>query len=103
MRTLVERPSAVIDHVTRSLRTGSFRGGVGRVDPGLAGKGAIFRVAHEKRWVYAALAADDLFVGAAVVRLGYAANCFAFAFDRAAGRMVGKFSAVAPPVAADVG
>lgn len=103
MRTLSERPTSVFDPVTRALRAGSFRGGVGRVDPALAGKGRMFRVAHEKRWVYAAVAADELLVTAAVVRLGYVANCFAFAFDRAAGRMVGKYSAVAPPVAANVG
>lgn len=103
MRTLAERPSAAIDPVTRTLNEGSFRGGVGRVDPGLSGKGPLFRLKHEKRWVYAAIAADELLVAAAVVRLGYVANAFAFAFDRAAGRIVGKFSAVAPPVAARVG
>lgn len=103
MRTLAERPTALFDPSTRALVAGSFRGGIPRVDHALAGPSRLFRVAHEKRWIYAAVAAGDLLVAAAVVRLGYAANCFAFAFDRAEGRVVARFSAVAPPFAADVG
>lgn len=103
MRTLTSPPARIADPVTRALATGSFRGGVGRVDPGLLGAGPAFRVAHEKRWVYAAIAADDLLIALAVVRLGYVANCFAFAFDRAEGRIAGRYTAVAPPFAATVG
>src|SRR6185437_16895119 len=103
MHTLAERPSAVIDPETQALRAGSFSGGLPRVDPEPLGKGPLFRVAHEKRWVYAAIAAEDLFIGAAVVRLGYAANAFAFAYDRAAGRMAGSFSSTGPVFAASVG
>ncbi|MFT3770627.1 MAG: DUF2804 domain-containing protein [Minicystis sp.] len=103
MRVLSDPPSAILDPLTRALAVGSFRGGVGRVDPGLLNKGLVFRTAHEKRWVYAAIAADELLVALAVVRLGYAANCFAFAFDRAAGRIVAKYTAVAPTIAAEVG
>jgi hypothetical protein len=102
MRSLAEPPVSVIDPMTRALASGSFRGGVPRIDPGLGGKGPLFRVAHEKRWIYTAIAADDLLIGAAVVRLGYVANAFAFAFDRAVGRIVAKASIVAPPFAAQV-
>lgn len=102
MRTLVDPPASVVDPVTRTLAVGSFRGGVPRVDTSLGGQGPLFRLAHEKRWIYAAIAADDLLIGAAVVRLGYVANAFAFAFDRAVGRIVAKVSVVAPPFAAGV-
>lgn len=103
MRTLTERPSSLFDPQTRALRAGSYRGGVPRVDPAALGKGPLFRVAHEKRWIYAAVATDDLFLGAAIVRLGYAANAFAFVYDRAEGRMVADFSATAPLFSAHVG
>jgi hypothetical protein len=103
MRTLSERPGSLFDPSTGALRAGSYREGVPRVDPSRLGKGPLFRVAHEKRWVYAAVATDDLLVGAAIVRLGYAANTFAFAFDRAAGRMMADVSATTPPFAAAVG
>lgn len=103
MRTLTAPPSAVVDPVTHALAVGSFRGGVPRVDTSLGGKGPLFRVAHEKRWIYAAIASGDLFVAAAVVRLGYVANAFAFAFDRNVGRIVARTSIVAPPFAAQVG
>lgn len=102
MRTLRERPAAVLDPMTRALAVGSYRGGVPRVDPALAGVRSLVRVAHEKRWIYAAVAAGDLLIAAAVVRLGYVANSFAFAFDRAEGRVVSRFSAVAPVFAAEV-
>src|SRR6185312_16354447 len=103
MRPLAERPAAVFDPETHALRAGSYTGGIPRVDPAPLGKGHLFRVAHEKRWVYLAIASEDLLIGAAVVRLGYAANAFAFAFDRAAGKMTGSFSATAPTFAATVG
>jgi hypothetical protein len=103
MRTLAERPHAVFDPRSRALRAGSYRGGIPRVDPSPLGKGPLFRVAHEKRWVFVAVAAEDLLACAAIVRLGYAANAFAFVFDRAAGRMVAELSATVPALAARVG
>lgn len=103
MRILAEPPPVVIDPLTREVAVGSYRGGIPLVDTALSGKNALFRAAHEKRWMYTAVAAGDLLITAAVVRLGYVANAFAFAFDRAAGRIVAKTSVVAPPFAADVG
>ncbi len=103
MRTLSDRPDAVFDPATHALRAGSYLGGIPLVDPAPLGKGPLFRVAQEKRWVYVAIAAEDLLVGAAVVRLGYAANAFAFAYDRSEGRMVASFSATTPSFAAHVG
>jgi Protein of unknown function (DUF2804) len=103
MRALSPRPDAVFDPATGALRTGSYRGGLPPVDPAPLCKGTLFRVAHEKRWMYLAVAAEDLLVAVAVVRLGYAANAFAFAFDRAKGAMVASYTATTPSFAATVG
>lgn len=103
MRTLSERPAALLDPSTHALCAGSFRGGIPRVAPSVFGRPPWFRLAHEKRWVYFTIVASDVIIGAAVVRLGYASNSFAFLFDRAASRVVAKRSLVAPPFAASVG
>src|SRR5580700_10986234 len=92
MRTLAPPPDAVVDPAV--LRVGSYRGGLPPIDPTPLGRGPIFRLAHEKSWVYVAVAAGDLLVAAAVVQLGYAANAFAFVFDRAAGRMLADRSSL---------
>ncbi|MDD9303750.1 MAG: DUF2804 domain-containing protein [Desulfobacter sp.] len=42
----------------------------------------------EKRWCYAGIVSDDIFFGAAVVHLGYAASGFCFGFDRKTKKMV---------------
>ncbi len=103
MRTLTERPSSIVDPLTGALRAGSYRGGLPPVDVAPLGKGPLFRIAHEKRWLYAGIATDDLYLGAVIVHLGYAANAFAFVYDRAAGRLIADYSATAPVLAARVG
>lgn len=104
MRSLEAPPSSVLDPRSHALIPGSFRGGLppavdlGALDVGglpIVG-GPLFRVVHEKRWIYAAVSAGDLFLGAAIVKLGYAANAFVFAFDRASGRMLADVSLVGP-------
>jgi hypothetical protein len=105
MRTLEAPPSSVVHPLSRALQVGSFRGGLppvvdlGSIEVGglpLVG-GAVFRAKHEKRWIYAAIAAGDLFVGAAIIKLGYASSAFVFAFDRASGRMLEDVSMIGPP------
>lgn len=104
MRTLEAPPSSVLDPLSHAVLAGSFRGGLPpEVDfealdvGGLPVLGApLFRFAHEKRWIYAAIAAGDLFLGAAIIRLGYASSAFAFAFDRASGRMLADVSLLGP-------
>jgi hypothetical protein len=110
MRTLEAPPSSVLDPITRAPLVGSFRGGLPPVvdfeafaPGGLPVVGApLFRLAHEKRWIYAAITAGDLFVGAAIVRLGYASNAFAFAYDRASGRLLADVSLLGPAFFAQV-
>jgi hypothetical protein len=40
------------------------------------------RVRRQKRWLWFGAIADDVAIGAAIVRTGYAANVFCWAFDR---------------------
>src|SRR4051794_800133 len=79
MRTLAPPPRSIIDPATLAPRTGSYRGDLPRVDFSPLGKSRVFQVRHQKRWVYFGIAAGDLYVGAAMVHLGYASNCFYFA------------------------
>ena len=53
--------------------------------------------------MYVAIATDDLYLAIAVVRLGYVANAFAFAFDKRKMRMSVDHSALGPTFACDVG
>lgn len=104
MRTFEAPPSSVLDPLSHAVIAGSFRGGLpvevdlGKLAVGglpLVG-GKLFRTRHEKRWIYAAISAGDLFLGAAIVKLGYASSAFVFAFDRASGRMLSDVSFLGP-------
>lgn len=104
MRTFASPPPvSIVDPSTGAPRFGAYRGGLPRVDWSPLGRGPLHRVAHHKRWVYAAVAADDLLVAAAVVRLGYLANAFAIAFDRAEERVLFHRTSLAPTIAVRVG
>lgn len=94
MRTLVTPPDAVLRSsappplrfdLARDVAIGSYAGALPRVDWSdalrAAGKGPIFRTLHDKRWIYVALRDGPLFVGAAVVRTGYASNALLWAWD----------------------
>lgn len=96
MRTLAPPPSSIIDHVTLAPNAGSYRGDLPRVDLSPLGKDTFFRVKHHKRWVYFAVQSGELFIGAAMVDLGYASSCFYFVFDRAQGRMLLDRSLLGP-------
>ncbi|WDP89626.1 MAG: DUF2804 domain-containing protein [Desulfobacter sp.] len=54
---------------------------------GLPLAGRFRNLFREKRWCYAGIVSPDIFFGAAVVHLGYAASGFCFAFDRETGKM----------------
>ena len=107
MRTLVTAPSSAIDPATNSPRFGSYRGGLPEVDlTAMTGRGVRERLLRElrhKRWMYVAIASEDLYIAVAVVRLGYAANAFAFVFDKGRNEMVFDRSSVGPPFACRVG
>jgi hypothetical protein len=103
MRSLLPVPDAALDPVTFAPRVGSYRGGLARVDLSALHGGALRRIAREKRWLYVSIVTGDLYLAVAVVRLGYVANAFAFAFDKRSMRMSVDHSALGPPFACDVG
>lgn len=100
MRTLTAPPSSV---VTRdgAIQEGSFRGALPRVDLKPLGKNVIYRLTHQKRWVYVAIATEELFSGLAVVDLGYVKSTFGFAYARDGGMLADK-SAIGHPISGGV-
>ncbi len=100
MRVLKSPPEAVVSSAGAAA-IGSYRGPLPKVDLGPLGRSMPFRLARRKKWLYAAVAADDLFAAVAIVDLGYASKAFGFAcLD---GRMVADATTLAPPRAARVG
>jgi hypothetical protein len=79
MRVLGPPPLAFRDPSTGEPAFGSFAGALPRVD--LGALSFRDRFARRKRWVYAAVSADGVWLAFAVVRTGYAATSFAFAYD----------------------
>ena len=102
MRILTSAPDAVIDPSSGAPRFGSYSGAVRSVDLASMARGRLHRIAREKRWMYVAIASENTFVAMAIVRLGYAATCFAYALDARAMRMIATRSVVAPATSARV-
>ena len=100
MRTLTAPPQSALSPSTGQPEEGAFRGPLPRVDLG-PGESAFFNLAHHKKWTYLAIATDELLIGAAIVDLGYAANAFAFAFEKGKGMLVDR-TAMGPAFAARV-
>jgi hypothetical protein len=103
MRLLPSPPETFLDARTGAPNHGSFRGGLPPVTLGALQRGSLARIRREKRWMWIGIANDELILGLAVVRLGYAANAFAFALDRKAKRLVADETSLGPPFAASVG
>jgi hypothetical protein len=61
----------------------------------------VYRLTHQKRWIYTAIATSDIIVGLAVVDLGYAKNTFAFAYEHGKGMLADK-SVIGHPIAGGV-
>lgn len=85
-RTLAAAPAAFLDAATGAPAFGAYAGPLPRVD--LGSLGLRDRIARRKRWIYAAIATDDIWLSAAVVRTGYAATAFAFVYDLRGRRML---------------
>lgn len=101
MRTLGTPPASVVS-TDGTIQYGCYRGSLPPVDLRPIGKSLPYRVLHHKKWVYLAIASEDLFVGLAVVDLGYATNAFGFAYDRVANRMLVDRSAIGHPASGKV-
>lgn len=99
-RTLTAAPASFLDPATGAPAFGSYAGSLPAVvTPGL---GLVGRFARRKRWVYVAIASGDVWIALAVVRTGYAATAFAFAYDLRERRMLVDRTAMAPTFAAEV-
>lgn len=75
------------------VQWGSYEGAIDGADVGVLASRAE-RLFRRKRWMWVGVAAGDVFAGAAVVDLGYAASAFAFAYDDAARAMLFDRSAM---------
>lgn len=83
--------------VDGEVRTGRFVGRAPAIDwRGLNAwrrRPAWWRVLRHKRWQYVGLSAPGLFIGVAIVDLGWALTAFAYLFDRRQGRLLADWSA----------
>lgn len=77
MSALPSPPRAVIDP-SGAPRWGSYLGPFAEIDLGPASRGKLGDLTGKKRWLYAAIARDDLYIGLAITDLTYAANAFVF-------------------------
>jgi hypothetical protein len=66
-------------------------------------KHRLHTLAHRKRWIYVAVASEEILAALAVAELGYVATSFAFVYERASGRLLADRSAMAPPFMVRVG
>jgi hypothetical protein len=83
---LVAAPSTFLDARTGAPSCGAFFGPLPAVS--LGALGLRDRIARRKRWVYAAVATEEMWFSLAIVRTGYAATAFAFAYDLQGNRMM---------------
>jgi hypothetical protein len=79
-------PASFLDPRTGGPAFGAYAGPLPRVDLGRLGLRD--RIARRKRWLYLAIATERIWIALAVVRTGYAATAFAFAYDLCAKRML---------------
>lgn len=100
MSALTASPASFIDPRTRAPAYGAYAGPLPPIVGGAVGWRD--RLARRKRWVYVAFASGDVWVAAAVVRMGYASNAFAFAYDLRKKTMLADETAIAPSIAARV-
>jgi hypothetical protein len=84
--SLTAAPASFLDASTGEPSCGAFYGPLPPVS--LGGLGLRDRIARRKRWVYAAVATPEMWFSLAIVRTGYAATAFAFAYDLQGNRMM---------------
>ncbi len=71
---------------------GRFAGRIDRIDwqdlRGPHERSWLWRRLHHKRWQYVGIGNDEVFIGVAIVDLGWMCTAFAYAFDRVRGELV---------------
>ncbi|WP_437719312.1 DUF2804 domain-containing protein [Sorangium sp. So ce448] len=103
MRELTTPPDTILDPSTGAARVGSYRGDLPRVDPALLAPRRLDRLLKHKRWVYVAIASDEVFVAVSVVHLGYLSIALSVVFDKAGRRLLVDRATFGPPFAVSVG
>lgn len=93
-RELREAPERPLDARGRP-RFGSYSGGLERVE--LPAVSRLTRLRQRKRWLYVALASEELYVAFGAVDVGYASNAFFFAYDARGGAMLAHASVLGTP------
>lgn len=91
---LAAAPASFLDATTGQPSCGAFYGPLPAVSLGAVGLRD--RIARRKRWVYAAVATEEMWFSLAIVRTGYAATAFAFAYDLQGNRMMLDRTAMGP-------
>jgi hypothetical protein len=73
---------------------GRYAGPITRIDwSGLRERPSwLWRKLHHKRWHYVGLGHDEVFIGVAIVDLGWACSAFAYCFDRRRRRLLADWS-----------
>ncbi len=76
---------------------GRYAGLMDRFDwadlPARHGKGRVWQWLHHKRWQYVGLATEQVFIGLAIVDVGWCHTAFAYVFDRQTRRLLADWSA----------
>ena len=96
---LPHAPGAVV--VDDRLQSGRYIGRLSWVDwsalPEAQARPGWWRRFHHKRWTYVGVATPSLFIGLAVVDLGWSTTAFAYVFDRLRQRLLIDWDAVGLP------
>ncbi len=97
VRTLASSPLSLMNGSEPQF--GSFAGPLPKLDFGPINKSRFWRLTHEKRWTYVAIADERVFAGMAVVSVSYATTAIAFVLDRESGELLFDKSVMGPPTA----
>ncbi|HET8869562.1 MAG TPA: DUF2804 domain-containing protein [Aquabacterium sp.] len=78
-------------------RHGRYAGLIDRLDwsdlDALQAKSAWWRRCHHKRWQYVGIGCDEVFIGMAIVDVGWCQTAFAYVFDRRERKLLADWSA----------
>ncbi|WP_374595119.1 DUF2804 domain-containing protein [Aquabacterium sp.] len=92
--TLPAAPSRVV--TAGEALSGRYRGRVARIDwaelQAARQHSALWRRLHHKRWQYVGIGSGDLFIGVAIVDVGWCCSSFAYLFDRRERRLLTDWS-----------
>jgi hypothetical protein len=99
-RVLAPAPATFVDPHTGAPAFGSYAGSLPAI--AMPGLGAASRTFKRKRWVYVAIASDDVWIALGVVHTGYAATAFGFAYDLREKRMLHDATTLGTAFAASV-